>query len=309
MRQQYGSILNRVLDLLSDLGDLSGQDHGLWRIEVYVERTTFAYSLPLPFLRRTDLVPALSVGLKHAPPPPQSISLDHELFGQSFRRAEPCLWWNETLADFARGGNTAPNKAKNLQTEINRELEKRFGSISVNPIVDRLGARCLGLLVVHTPVDPAVVTKAVGALVPGKKEEDNWLERAKNCMAGSRRNSRCIRDSTLGLADGAQTGAPEPLSASEPMESSVAIASPASARSSHSSLRVGPAVNPECVMERLRPAVSPKSLLVEAHCSQLDSEPYCQAQGVPRQGRGREPSRPAPTVWRARLPSPPEQLA
>ena len=137
-------------------------------MEAPVERTTFAYSLPLPFLRRTDLVPALSVGLKHAPPPPQSVSLNHELFGQSFRRAEPYLWWNETLADFAQGGNTTRNKAKSLQSEVNRELEKRFGSISVNPIVDRLGARCLGLLVVHTPVDPAVVTKAVGALVREK---------------------------------------------------------------------------------------------------------------------------------------------
>ena len=165
MNQQYASILERLLQLLSDLGDLTGQDHGLWRIEVYVQRSDFALSFSRPLLRKQFMVPTLSLALKHAPLPSPSISLDHELFGACFRRLEPCLWWNEELAPFGSRPDVPRNKATDISDDVNEDLRRRFGSISVNPIVDQLGARCRGLLVVHTPIDAAVVTKAVGALL------------------------------------------------------------------------------------------------------------------------------------------------
>ena len=165
MSQHYGHVLNRLLDLLSDLGDLTGQDHGLWRIEVYVESVEVALAFRRPLLRRRSLVPTMSLALKHVPAPLQKIPLHHELFGECFSKAEPCLWWNKDLADFSGRVNIAANKYDELPDDANRELARSFGSISVNPIVDQLGARCRGLLVVHTHVDPAVVTTAVGALL------------------------------------------------------------------------------------------------------------------------------------------------
>ena len=164
MSQQHGRVLNRLLQLLSDLGDLTHQDHGLWRIEIYVKTTAFAISLRRPFLWRRRLVPTLSFALKHVAPPSPSISLDHELFGTCFRSGRACLWWNTSLADFSARANTTPNKSLDLNADVNRELERRFGSVSVNPIVDQVGKRCLGLLILHTPHDSTVVTKVVGAL-------------------------------------------------------------------------------------------------------------------------------------------------
>ncbi len=164
MRQKYGRVLNRLFQLLSDLGDLSSQDHGLWRIEVYVERVAFALSLRRPWFRRRMLVPAHLLALKHVAPPAQSISIHDELFGWSFRNAKPCLWWNDNLGQFRHGHDTPPNRAIDLRPCVNQELEGRFGSVSVNPIVDDLGAQCIGLLVIHTPRDPEIVTKALGAL-------------------------------------------------------------------------------------------------------------------------------------------------
>ena len=168
MRRKYGRVLNRLFQLLSDLGDLSSQDHGLWRIEVYVERVTFALSLRRPLLRRAILVPAHSLALKHVAHPAQSISIDDDLFGWSFREAEPCLWWNDSLGQFRQGHDTPPNRAAALLSDVNRDLQQRFGSVSVNPIVDELGAHCIGLLVIHTPRDPEIVTKALGALFSEK---------------------------------------------------------------------------------------------------------------------------------------------
>ena len=63
MNQRYASILERLLQLLSDLGDLTGQDHGLWRIEVYVQRTKLALSFRRPLLRKRFMVPTLSLAL------------------------------------------------------------------------------------------------------------------------------------------------------------------------------------------------------------------------------------------------------
>lgn len=174
--RHHGPILNRLLELLSDLGDLTTHKYDLWRIEVYLpKRRWYRSSAELPPFRRF-LQRAMSVALKHMPTPTREFSLKDELFGDAFRTGQPAIWWNEEFAQFPTQGSSEVNRWHELRPKVNQELDAKFGAISLNPIVDRVGGQCLGLLVVHTARDPIETTMALGALT--RERGKRQLERA-----------------------------------------------------------------------------------------------------------------------------------
>ena len=161
VRRNYEEIQTRVLHLISDLSNLTAHEFDLWMIDLYMPKSFFVLSIHSPFFSKTKLVRELSMALTDVRRVPLEIDVSHELFGSCFVHSRPGLWWDQTLAQ-------AHIEEKNLWYEleegVNDELQKTYGIVSVNPVVDALGRHCFGLLVVHTRRDSVVATKALGAL-------------------------------------------------------------------------------------------------------------------------------------------------
>ena len=161
VRQNYEEIQTRVLHLISDLSNLTAREFDLWMVDLYLPQSFFTLSTRSPFFRNQKLVRELSIALTDVRTVPLEIDMNHELFGSCFSYSRPGLWWDQTLAQthIADG-----NLWHDLDEEVNNELRRTYGIVSVNPLVDALGRHCLGLLVVHTRRDSEVATKALGAL-------------------------------------------------------------------------------------------------------------------------------------------------
>ena len=159
--QNYQIIQERVLRLIADLANLTGNNFGLWMIDLYLPLETTATSDHFRNVSKLDR--SLSVSLMDVRTVPLEIRIDHELFGVCFSQSNKKLWWDIDLAN-----TTEENVWHVISDEVNTELRSIYGVISVNPIVDRLGKNCRGLLVVHAKRDPVAVTTVVGAL----KEEE-----------------------------------------------------------------------------------------------------------------------------------------
>lgn len=157
----YEDIQGRVLHLISDLSDLTAREFDLWMVDLYLIRSSVALSLQPPFLFKRTLVRELSLALTDVRVVPFEIELDHGLFGSCFTQCQTGLWWDVELAQLHVGDGNLWHK---LDEHSNSKLRKIYGSVSVNPVVDALGRRCLGLLVVHTRHDFEITTKALGAL-------------------------------------------------------------------------------------------------------------------------------------------------
>jgi len=182
--QNYPVIQNRALRLIADLANLTAKGFDLWMLDLYLPPNTgalFACSRNVYKLDRS-----LSVSLTDVRPVPLEIRLDHQLFGPCFE-GRTKLWWGTDLAE-----SSSANSWHEMNEAINVELRKTYGVISINPVVDRLGRDCLGLLVVHAKPDPEIVTKVLGAL----KESEGQRRLVEACQdihnqmrMGSSRNS------------------------------------------------------------------------------------------------------------------------
>ena len=156
--RSYEIVQRRVLRLISDLSNLTAREYDLWMVDLYLPRRSFALSVRRPLV--VKLVRELSLALTDVRTVPFEIRMDHKLFGQCFSQPHRGFWWDVNLAQ--------PSSEVNLWHEfeemINDQLRKTYGAISVNPVVDNLGNKCCGLLVVHTERNSEVATKALGAL-------------------------------------------------------------------------------------------------------------------------------------------------
>ena len=161
LRYNYEDIQGRVLHLISDLSDLTAREFDLWMVDLYLVRFTSTLSIRPPFFVKQTLVRELSLALTDVRSVPVEIELNHALFGPCFNRCQTRLWWDEDLAHTQIGDG---NQWHELDEFISGKLKETYGSVSVNPVVDALGKRCLGLLLVHTKRDFEVTTKALGAL-------------------------------------------------------------------------------------------------------------------------------------------------
>ena len=175
--RNYQVIHERVLCLLADLADLTAGGFDLWMIDVYLPSHTIAVFNRLLNVPRLDR--SLKVALTDVRTVPLEIEIDHELFGVCFAENKKKLWWDIDLAD-----NSAENVWHDISEKVNCELRSTYGVISVNPIVDRLGKNCRGLIVVHAKPDSEIVTKVVGALreVEGKRRLDAACQGIHNLM-------------------------------------------------------------------------------------------------------------------------------
>ena len=161
---QYETVHGRVLRLIADLAELAGGKFDLWVVDIY---------LPGPLLsfltgRRSvvTLVRELSLGLTDVRDVPLKVSANEGLFSVSFAESSRQLWWNSELAPSSSGENQW-NKLSEVE---NNKLSVNYGAVSVNPIVDHLRKKCIGLLVIHVKPDAEIVTTAVGVFTASAGE-------------------------------------------------------------------------------------------------------------------------------------------
>ena len=154
--KRYEEIVGSVLHLIADLADLTAHEFGLWVIDLYVPRTSFIAS------RRactTRLERSLSIALTDVRTVPGEFALGHPLFGCCFTTIRPRLWWNIHLKE-----SSDDNEWCKLDEADNNQLRRSYGAVSANPVSNRLGMDCRGLLVIHAGDDAEIVTKVLGAL-------------------------------------------------------------------------------------------------------------------------------------------------
>ena len=153
--QNYEIVLSRVLNLISDLSDLTAREFDLWVVDLYLPRRVSAW-----FLRRRvcEFELSMHVTLTDVRPVPHRIGLNH-LFGGCFADGQPKLWWDIELAP-----SSVENCWQSLNGSDNNKMAKSYGVTSANPVVDNLGRECRGILVVHAKRDAEIVTKVLGVL-------------------------------------------------------------------------------------------------------------------------------------------------
>ena len=153
--QNYEIVLSRVLNLISDLSDLTAREFDLWVVDLYLAPRSFTR---IRGDHVNELTLAMHVTLSDVRAVPNRIRLDN-FFGACFSRNRPKLWWDIELAE-----SSDENSWGRLDGYYNRKMAESYGVISVNPVVDNLGRECRGLLVVHAKRDAEIVTKVLGAL-------------------------------------------------------------------------------------------------------------------------------------------------
>ena len=156
--RKYEIVQRRMLRLISDLSDLTAREFDLWVIDLYLPPSSFTPSAR-PHVA-FELTRELSLALTDARAVPPDIRSDHALFGRCFGESCSGLWWDVGLKMSSSGNNLWDT----FHETVNSQLQKTYGVISVNPVVDDLGKNCRGLLVVHTNRDPVIATKALGVL-------------------------------------------------------------------------------------------------------------------------------------------------
>ena len=161
---QSETVHRRVLRLIADLAELAGARFDLWVVDIYLPRP----SLFFPKGRRSvgKLVRELSLGLTDFRDVPLKVAANRGLFGGSFTESSRQLWWNSELAPSSSG----ENQWDKLSEVENNELRGNYGAISVNPIVDHLRRKCIGLLVIHVKPIAEIATTAVGVFTASAGE-------------------------------------------------------------------------------------------------------------------------------------------
>lgn len=153
---RYGPVQRRVSSLITDLAELGGRNFDFWVLDIYLLRTSFPY--PIGRRRVVELVREFSFGLTAVSDVPLTVRANEGLVWASFSESSRKLWWNPDLDPRPSG----ENQFDNLSESENRRLRNDYGAISVNPIVDHLGRKCKGLLVIHVKPDMFNTTTAVG---------------------------------------------------------------------------------------------------------------------------------------------------
>lgn len=176
--RHYDHVQRRSVQVVSDLGRLTGNRFDLWMVDLYLPVTHATVAWRWPFLiRQQELSRQISVSLVDTRP--QEPSLDSQVgpHGRCFTSGKPLIWFDET--DLRHSDNVLQPPVENLWRSLhpaeNEELSKVFGVLSVSPLVDQLGKNCVGVLAVHVAPERATALHAHGALrsVEGRQRITN----------------------------------------------------------------------------------------------------------------------------------------
>ncbi len=157
--RDYDRVQHCALQIVSDLGQLVGDQYDLWMIDLYLPDWRWRWSKSPPFLKREQqLSRQLSVSLVDARPQPPIVDLAEGPHGESFSTARMLIWFDSKL-------QVDPTNAwKRYDETTNAGLSQVYGVLVVAPLVDQLGKNCVGVLAVHVKPERNVVLKALGAL-------------------------------------------------------------------------------------------------------------------------------------------------
>ena len=162
--QNYEMVLSRVLNLISDLSDLTAREFDLWVVDLYLPQRAFTWSRRN---RVSELELSMHVTLTDVRTVPNRIEPCH-FFGRCFADRQPKLWWDIRLEP-----SSGENSWQSLNGGDNNKMAESYGVVSVNPVIDNLGRECRGLLVVPAKRDPEIVTKVLGVLLQTRGQTAN----------------------------------------------------------------------------------------------------------------------------------------
>lgn len=159
--RDHDRVQRRVLDLVSDLGQIAANKYDLWMIDLYLPRWRYRPKKTWPLVERQlrDLSRQLSISLLDARPQPPTIEGQDWPHGKCFYETSPLIWFIEDGF-----GGSADNAWTRFDNETNARLAEEYGALSVAPLVDSLGKNCLGILAIHVEPDREKVLLALGAL-------------------------------------------------------------------------------------------------------------------------------------------------
>lgn len=158
--RNYDQVQRRAVLVISDLGQLSGDQFGLWMVDVYLSKIHWAFTARAPFLLRERVLSReISVSLVDARSQPPLLDKQAGPHGKCFHENKSLLWINEKIH-----GKTPDNAWAAMEPSTNEELSESYGVLNVSPLVDQLGRGCVGVLAIHVKPEGEVILKALGAL-------------------------------------------------------------------------------------------------------------------------------------------------
>ena len=160
--RNYDAVQHRSVQIVSDLGKLTGNKYDLWMIELYLPRYRWRFPVPERRLSRE-----LSVSLVEVSSQPKELSLNSKLHGKCFSSANAIIWFDQ--ADLGEPTDETERSVTNewgqLTVDENGRIACQFGVVTVAPLVDYLGRDCLGVLVVHVRPERTKALSARGAIL------------------------------------------------------------------------------------------------------------------------------------------------
>lgn len=166
--RNYDSVQRRSVQIVSDLGQLTGNQYDLWMTDLYLPRYVIRrwHRWPFPVLQRT-LSRELSVSLVEVSSQPQHMTLNSELHGKCFSSENPIVWFDqddlgEPTDETER---SIANEWNQLTADKNAAIATHYGVVTVTPLVDHLSRNCLGILVVHVRPERTKALHARGAVL------------------------------------------------------------------------------------------------------------------------------------------------
>lgn len=156
--ERNARIVRKLLHLLATLGAISGGNHDLWKLDLYVDKGGLCSLRRRPGLIGKRLVRGITVSLvSTAPLPDDPDMLLQGPVGMCYRDMRALLWLPESL-----GASFAGNISVDLNPEVNSHLASRYGAMRTFPVTDAADRVCAGVLVVH--VEPAHGVQLAGTL-------------------------------------------------------------------------------------------------------------------------------------------------
>lgn len=166
--QNYDAVQRRSVQIVSDLGQLTGNQYDLWMADLYLPKYFVRCRRGWPWLvveRR--LSRELSVSLVEVSSQPQNVALRSTMHGKCFSSAKTIVWFDEndlgTPTD--ETSRSVANEWSQLTHDENARIASHYGVVTVAPLVDHLSRNCLGVLVVHVRPERTKALHARGAIL------------------------------------------------------------------------------------------------------------------------------------------------
>ncbi len=94
--RDYDRVLTRVLQVVSDLGEIAADRYGLWIVDLYVPESRWSLKRAWPPLQRhRELSRQLSISLADARAQPPFIDPTVGPHGEAYSKSRPVLWIDE----------------------------------------------------------------------------------------------------------------------------------------------------------------------------------------------------------------------